>query len=243
MRPAGNAHWYHPDTEVHDSRDICLHPCNARPRRVAHDARVTERRVAHESCVVQRAPEVGPLPATGRASGCRVPSRLPAARCRLPAARCPLPAARCPLPSGRDPSRSTSSVDTSHPLDVTRAARPARPAPVGGARVRVARRAAQFGPRRRVVRPGRPHTARRATGTASASGRATAGHRAGGVRHPRRLRAPIPTRSTSSTRRSLPAAAAAVDDARVLVARPAAQSGPRRRVVRPDRPHVQVARP
>jgi len=54
VEPARNAHCYHPDTECHDSRDICLQPCNARGRRVAQNARVPGRRVTHECCAVQR---------------------------------------------------------------------------------------------------------------------------------------------------------------------------------------------
>lgn len=148
VRPAGNAHWYHPDTELHDSREICLHPCNARARRPAHDVRVPSRRVTHECCVLQRW-GAGQPSAGCRASG--IGHARPPGRQRSPARRhargasCPLGAVGC--------SDGARVVVARH-----------------AARVAVARHAAQCEPRRRVLRPGRSRAASRATGTTRTSG-------------------------------------------------------------------------
>lgn len=60
MCPARNAHCYHPVTELHEPREICLHRCNARSRRVLHHPCVSGRRVAQDCCALQRGALPGP---------------------------------------------------------------------------------------------------------------------------------------------------------------------------------------
>ncbi len=186
MCPARNAHCYHPVTELHEPREICLHRCNARSRRVLHHPCVSGRRVAQDCCAVQR----GALPAPAAERAMSAPlapdhRRIPPARGRRrrfggstgsPARRLAGSAARRArrarrVASGRCTHPSRPACGMFRPLAEPHAARPARSAsrPAAGAsrqrrgrtkcrsqRYRPAVRATSATCTRRVLRPRHP---------------------------------------------------------------------------------------
>lgn len=190
MCPARNAHCYHPVTELHEPREICLHRCNARSRRVMHHPCVSGQRVAQDCCALQR----GALPA---------PAGAPATR--RPGAPAPRRA------SGRCQHRSRPASGAFRPLAVAGGGSAGSPGRrLGGSparRVRRVRRVASgrktdpSRPARGMFRPlAEPHAARPARSAFRRAARAPGRQRRGRAKcRPRACRPAV--RGTSATAR------------------------------------------